>query len=357
MKRVIEELIEKRKAQRLKFDQTLAEIGDILESGGRLGKKQIRIREKLDELARHLDEWMTVQDREWDAYSNNHATEVFQGLRWQIEKLENEYAHVKGLLSNFIRLEGSLQRLIDDIEAKTPQEKGDRLRRLKSELSVFQYENFEQRFRGSREQVREQLRDYLPVFASSDDILDLGCGRGEFLELLKEAGKRAEGVDASPSMLRQAEERDVVCSEGDILAFLKAREDHSAGGVFSSQVIEHFTPDYLQAVVLECHRVLRPGSPVLLETINPQSLLALSRIFFLDATHQNPLHPEFMRFLLERYGFTGVEIVYRGYPDSEKLDEIGPEHPVATTFNTNVDKLNDLLYAPTVYAAKGFKSG
>ena len=322
MKRIIEELIEKRKTKHLKFKQTLEEIGDILEEGGRLPKKQPRIREKLDELSRHLDEWMTIQDKEWDAYSNNHAAAVFRSLQWKIEKLESEYSHVKGLLTNFIRLEGSLQRMIDDLELKAPGERTRKLRSIQSELSVFQYENFEQRFRGSRDEVKNQLRDYLPVFADADDILDLGCGRGEFLELLGDAGKLAEGVDASPSMLRLAEERGIACSEGDILLYLKGKKNHSLGGIFSSQVIEHFTPNYLQEVVSECFRILRPRSPILLETINPLSLFALSRIFFLDASHQNPLHPEFMRFLLERYGFSQVEI----------------------------------LFAPTVYAVKGFKA-
>jgi len=355
MKRIIEELIEKRKQRHKTFQDTLADIGRIIDAPGGFRTKKKPLRDRLEQLDRDLRDWMTAQDKEWDAYASNHAGDVFRSLQWRIDKLEAEYSHVRTLLTHFLDIERSLSRLIEEIDRRVPEQAAAGLREARSRLSVFQYADFERRFRGDENAVRKQLKPYLPLFAEADDILDLGCGRGEFLGMLAENGKRAEGVDASDSMLKQAEERGLACVHGDILEYLRARGDASAGGVFSSQVIEHFPPDYLRDVVCECARVLKPGAPIVLETINPLSLHALSRIFFLDVTHQKPLHPEYMRFLLERANFTKVDIRYSRLPGPGPLEAIAPEHDFSRTFNENVDRLNEILFAPAMYAVTGIK--
>ena len=123
----------------------------------------------------------------------------------------------------------------------------------------------------------------------------------------------------------------------------------------SMKVIEHLEPDYLRNLVTEAYRVLEDGAPILLETINPLSLFALSNIYFLDVTHQKPLHPEYMRYLLESSGFTQVNILYSEELNQEKLIEISPDTPTAREFNTNVDKLNKILFSSPVYAVTGIK--
>lgn len=356
MKRVIEEFIARRKECRQAFGQTLEKIGAYLQRQTRLKRKKSEIRGLLDELGRHLDEWMTAQDREWDALSNNHSGLVFQSLQWKIEKLEADYAHIKHLLTEFSALESSLQRIIDSLESGIDPEKREQLQRIKQRLSVMQYSDFEHRFRGDEARIREALSRYTGHFSGTDNILDLGCGRGEFLDLLKAEGKSARGVDGSDSMLSLARQKGLDCVSGDILSFLASQDNESSGGIFSAQVIEHVEPDYLKQMVKECHRVLRPGSPIVLETINPLSLFALSRIFFLDVTHQKPIHPEYLRLLLETTGFSEVEILYGDEPASEKLEEIDPANPLARAFNSNVDRLNQILFAPPVYAAKAVKT-
>ena len=219
----------------------------------------------------------------------------------------------------------------------------------------MQYADFEQRFRGSREQIEKRLQKYLPLFSGRKEILDIGCGRGEFLELLAANGQQGLGIDLSDSMLEIAAEKGLKCFKEDALVFLKNRPDASLDGIFSAQVIEHFQPEYLRRVISESFRVLRPGSPLLLETINPLSLFALSRIYFLDPTHQQPLHPEYMRYLLESSGFSAVEIIYTAEPENEKLRAIAPENPLALPFNDNVDRLNQLLFSACEYAVKGVK--
>ena len=358
MKRIIEELIEKRKRQQEKLKDTLKQLGQLIEkSGFFFNKNKKKITDKLLAFNDDLNRLMTVQDKEWDAYSNNHATMVFKSLQWKIEKLEAEYSNIKTLLGNFTTLEKSLERLISSIEKKTGADADTlkRLKEIKEQLSPYQYSDFEQRFRGDENQVKEKLKKYLPVFSHTDHIVDIGCGRGEFLDLLREQGKEAEGIDISLSMLRIAEEKGLKCRKSDALEFLKEKEEASVGGIFSAQVIEHLDPDYLREMVLESFRVLKKNSPILLETVNPLSLFALSNIYFLDVTHRKPLHPEYMRYLLENSGFTDVNIIYSEGLQEERLVEISPEYAAAREFNTNVDKLNKLLYASPVYAVTGTK--
>jgi O-antigen chain-terminating methyltransferase len=280
---------------------------------------------------------------------------VFKSLQWKIEKLEAEYSHLKTLLVHFAQLENKLGRLLESITENPSPEAVAELRAVQEQLSPVQYADFEKRFRGRPEEIARRLAGYLPLFAPGGEVLDIGCGRGEFLALLLDGGRRPLGLDLSDSMLEEARARDLPCVKADALDFLKKRPDASLDGVFSSQVIEHLEADYLRRVVSECFRVLRPGAVLLLETINPLSLFALSRIYFLDPTHQRPLHPEYMRYLLESSGFNAVEILFGPEPDAEKLCEADPAAPLALPFNENVDRLNGLLFAPSEYAVKGLK--
>ena len=363
MRRIIEELIEKRKHQQNILKKTVEELGHLMEGSGlfqRLGgKKKKKIAGKLLDFNRELNELITLQDKEWDAYANNHSTMVFKSLQWKIEKLEAEYSNVKTLLANFTALEKSLERLIasSDEKAEAAADPGtvSRLKRIKEQLSPYQYSDFEQRFRGDETRVKEKLAKYLPVFSNSDHILDIGCGRGEFLELLLAQGIQAEGIDNSESMLQVAREKGLPCTGSHALDFLRQQSGGSWGGIFSAQVIEHMEPGYLRDVVIESFRVLKENSPLVLETVNPLSVFALSNIYFLDVTHRKPLHPEFMRYLLESTGFSEVSLLYPEELPEEQLEGIGPENHLAREFNTNVDKLNKLLYASPVYAVKGIK--
>lgn len=355
MKRVIEELVEQRKSRQDELKTSLDELAGAIETLGLVKKKRPEIRAKLQQLHGALSAFTTAQDKEWDAYANNHATSVFKSLQWKIEKLEAEYSNLKTLLSHFVGLENRLDRLLDTLDEKTAAQAIGQLRTIKEQLSPVQYADFEQRFRGSREQIEQRLQKYLPYFSGRKEILDIGCGRGEFLELLVANGHKGLGIDLSDSMLEIAREKGLECLKDDALAFLKNRPAASLDGIFSSQVIEHFQPEYLHRVISESFRTLRPGSPLLLETINPLSLFALSRIYFLDPTHRQPLHPEYMRYLMASSGFSAVEIIFTAEPEDEKLRAIAPENPLALTFNDNVDRLNGLLFSACEYAVKGVK--
>ncbi len=362
MQRIIEEFIEKRKKAQSNLELTLKKLSDTFNFTFLRKKKKEVIKGLFLELNNNINELVLSSNKEWDSYSNNHMSGVIQSLNTKILKLEADQTNSKHILNNFLQLEKGLDTLIEKINNINKNDKNENLKNIedlkkyKEKLSLYQYSDFEQRFRGDENKIREKLEKYYTHFENLNNILDIGCGRGEFLQILKDNEKDSVGIDISESMLKIAKSKDLECFSIDALEYLKGKENNTIGGIFSSQVIEHFTPDYLREVVKESFRVLKPGSIIMLETINPLSLFALSRIFYLDITHQKPLHPEYMRYLLESSGFFDVEIIYsEGDLNDEKLSPIAMNNEIANVFNTNVDKLNNILYSSVEYIVKGIK--
>jgi SAM-dependent methyltransferase len=218
----------------------------------------------------------------------------------------------------------------------------------------FDYFAFEALMRGSREEIAARQRGYLDAFAKVDDILDAGCGRGEFLLLLRDAGKTARGVDIDPDMVGQARAQGLDVVQGDAIECLAGLDSGSIGGVFAAQVVEHLRPDRLVAFLAASARALRPGGVIVLETINPASLSAL-RNYFADLTHAQPLVAETLAFLVESAGFRDVRVELTSpVPDAGRLIHIPYEASVPESArmvsDRNVDLLNALLFAPQDYA-------
>jgi O-antigen chain-terminating methyltransferase len=220
------------------------------------------------------------------------------------------------------------------------------------------YVGFEDRFRGSPEEIRARARDYVPLLASANDVVDLGCGRGELLDLLREHSVRARGVDGNPAMVALCRARGLDVEEADALSFLERQPDESIGALAAIQVVEHFKPAYLIRVLETARAKMRGNSPLLLETINPACWMAFFETYIRDPTHQRPLHPETLKYLVEASGFTRVDIQFR-QPISER-DRLArvPEVAGETTFdagriaaavNDHADKLNARLFSSTDY--------
>ncbi|MBI4767687.1 MAG: class I SAM-dependent methyltransferase [Deltaproteobacteria bacterium] len=225
-----------------------------------------------------------------------------------------------------------------------------------------EYVGFEDRHRGSEEAIKWKQKNYLPYFKDRGPVLDIGCGRGEFLELLKEAGIQAFGVDTNQEMVRHCRSKGLEADSGDGLTYLKGLSDQSLGGIFLSQVIEHLTPEVLRELVRVSFTKLRPGGLLLAETINPQCLSTFSGAFYLDLSHKNPIHPEAARYLWESLGFRQVELLYVSpFPEEMKLKEMvrreddSYEDELGRILNENVRSLNALLYGFQDYAVLGYK--
>lgn len=177
------------------------------------------------------------------------------------------------------------------------------------------YRAFEDRYRGSRELIKSRLQVYIPLILPLIDLykdckaLDLGCGRGEWLELLKENKFDAYGVDLDRGMLSACTERGLAVSEKDAITALHELSDESQTIVSGFHIAEHLPFDVLSDLMKESYRVLKPGGFLILETPNPENIQVATANFYLDPTHQRPLPQQLLTFLAEFYGFSRVKIL------------------------------------------------
>jgi SAM-dependent methyltransferase len=232
-----------------------------------------------------------------------------------------------------------------------------------SDLNSFVYVGFEDRFRGSRDDIRARLTDYLPLFAGATDVLDVGCGRGELLDLFREHGIRARGIDTNHEMVEACRARGLEADRVDAVAFLESRPDASLGGLIAIQVVEHLEPAYLMRLIEAASHALRPGGVMVLETINPGCWVAFFESYIRDLTHVRPLHPDTLRYLVQTSGFSQVDVQYRApVPEVDRLQRVqlpalaaGQEHDAALVdlvdaVNAHADKLNARLFTFMDYA-------
>ncbi|MEZ5319815.1 MAG: class I SAM-dependent methyltransferase [Vicinamibacterales bacterium] len=229
------------------------------------------------------------------------------------------------------------------------------------DLDAYKYLGFEESFRGSQDQIRARLESYLPLFEGQTDVLDVGCGRGEFLELLAGRGIRARGIDLNHEMAEASRARGLDVTRADALGYLRTLPDASLGGLFAAQVVEHLEPTYLMQVLETAFHKLRPGAVMVLETVNVACWVAFFESYIRDLTHIRPLHPETLQYLVRASGFREVGIEFRTpIPEAERLQPVTvPDGAPAgladfvETLNSNVEKLNGRLYTYLDYAVVG----
>ncbi|WP_179953199.1 class I SAM-dependent methyltransferase [Desulfobotulus mexicanus] len=179
----------------------------------------------------------------------------------------------------------------------------------------FFYKAFEERFRGPRELVYERLKVYLPFILPFKDIfspckaLDLGCGRGEWLELLKNNGFEGRGADTDATMLSICNSRELCVEQKDALDTLSQTPNESMVLVTAFHLAEHLQPDQLLKLFHEASRVLHPGGLLIIETPNPENLRVATRDFYVDLTHRKPLPSHLLEFMAEYEGFAQIKTI------------------------------------------------
>lgn len=208
------------------------------------------------------------------------------------------------------------------------------------------YIDFEDRFRGTRADIKQRLQFYLPILAESDagapsrPVVDIGCGRGEFLEVLRDEGRMARGVDANAAMAAACQALGLDCTAGDALAYLGRQPPGSLGAVTGFHIVEHLPFNTMVRLFDAALAALAPGGLLVFETPNPANLLVASRWFYLDPTHRNPLPGEMLAMIAEARGFCRVSIV-----------EL---HPMQQRFGGNDrilrEQLDRLFHGPQDYA-------
>ncbi len=177
-----------------------------------------------------------------------------------------------------------------------------------SEAAPF-YRGFEDIFRGPESFIRDRQRFYLPILREYSRVLDVGCGRGEMLDLLKEAGIPAAGVDLDDGMIKRCRERGHTVVQAEVLEYLRQQPDRSIPAIFCAQVIEHMTFEDLRTFLLLSRAKLEPGGALIAETVNPHSLEAF-KTFWTDLTHQRPIFPEVALALCSLAGYPRADIVF-----------------------------------------------
>jgi O-antigen chain-terminating methyltransferase len=191
------------------------------------------------------------------------------------------------------------------------------------------------------------------MFMGASDVLDVGCGRGEFLDLLAQHGITARGIDSNHEMVEACRTRGLSVEEADAVSYLAGLADGQLGGLFAAQVVEHMPPGYLLRFLELAQQKLRPGAPLVLETLNPACWSAFFDAYIRDITHAWPLHPDTLHYLVLAAGFTDARIDFRGpVPPEERLEPL-PDSTDAVLrgpFNGNVAKLNERLFSFRDYA-------
>jgi O-antigen chain-terminating methyltransferase len=194
-------------------------------------------------------------------------------------------------------------------------------------------------------------------------VVDVGCGRGELLGLFQQHGIRARGVDTNDAMVELCRARGFDVERDDALHFLERQADAGLGGLVAIQVVEHFDPGYLLRFLETAHHKLRPGAPIVLETINAACWMAFFETYLRDITHRQALHPDTLQYLVQTSGFTSVDVRFREpVRDGDRLEGLSraeTESVVAhrpelgnlvAAVNAHADKLNARLFSSMDYA-------
>ena len=202
-----------------------------------------------------------------------------------------------------------------------------------------------------------KLEHYMPFFRDASPIVDLGCGRGEFLELAGRARLEAHGVDSDPDSVRRCRDIDLDAREENLFDHLAGLEPGSVGGVFCSQVVEHLPPETIPVLLEQIARVLRPGGVAVLETPNPASFATHVQSFWRDPTHIRPVPDVALAYAARTAGLVVESTIYSSVPpDAERLKPLAARpagrdaRELVRGVNGLVHQLNALLYGPQDYA-------
>lgn len=268
---------------------------------------------------------------------------TFEELKVNIDEKINKNANdIEKINSKFEKIEEE-KRIKENEEEK-----------IKSEMDEI-YLKFENQFRGKRDEIKRKLSKYIPIIENVDihnnhdhtNVVDVGCGRGEWLELLKENRFIYTGVDLNESMVKSCKELNLNAVEADAISYLSTLEDSSVYVITGFQIVEHIGTENIVRLLKESYRVLKSGGMAIFETPNPENLIIGACNFYFDSTHIKPIPPAQLQFLAESSGFDRVDIL-RLHPynviDIEKLDTKNEEMLKIANFFNNMTDYSILAY-------------
>ena len=324
-----------RSALRLQLDSVVRDHANVLREQGSFNTA---VCERLDQNEAQLRQQTDVLERQ-------HAE--LQGAKVELEKrIDALLAHLQTVKMSIAQQENRLTRSAagasaasGPVEPSAPAHALDAL-----------YASLEDVLRGTPDEIKEQVKVYLPVLNDAGittDILDVGCGRGELLEVLRDAGLQAKGVDTNLIQIERCKALSLDVVEREALTYLRSLPDTSLNAVTALHFAEHLPFTSLVNFLDEVGRILRPGGLVILETPNPENLLVGSCNFYLDPTHRNPIPIATMELLVEARGFADLRVL-RLHPVADAKIEVKDQL---------TSHLNHYLYGPMNYAVVARKPG
>jgi 2-polyprenyl-3-methyl-5-hydroxy-6-metoxy-1,4-benzoquinol methylase len=246
-------------------------------------------------------ETVRLQHTAFTAELDLKTSEIQQRMWGDLERIRLEYERLIHSELRTIRQRAMLQAAV--VEA--PQPSRDREGAVALQ---FDYGRFAERFRGTEEYVKASQQFYRPYFTGRENVLDLGCGRGEFLELCRELGTTARGIDLSDESIAICRAKGLTAEKADLFDYLGNLAEGSLDGVFCSQVVEHIPPDRLPEMIRLAASRLQRGGVIAIETPNPECIAIFATHFYLDPTHQRPVPHPLLAFYLEEFGVGNIEV-------------------------------------------------
>jgi O-antigen chain-terminating methyltransferase len=248
---------------------------------------------------------MRSQHAQYLAVLDQSTLDVQKRLWADMERIRLEYERLIFSELRTIRQRAEVRGAPSPPAPPTPPE--DRREQVHSPLP-FDYGRFAERFRGSEEYVKSGQQFYLPYFSACRNVLDIGCGRGEFLEMMHAAGVPAKGIDLSHESIAICRHKGMQADTADLFDYLAALPEASLDGIFCSQVVEHLSPGRLPEMIRLCASRLTRNGVIALETPNPECLAIFATHFYLDPTHHRPVPHPLLAFYLEESGVGNIEV-------------------------------------------------
>ena len=286
----------------------------------------------------------------------NEVQQISEELRHKadanrVEQLNREltlYLQTVNYAKMYLQLvQTNLMKLIKEAEKRLPRALSkDEIKKIIDEkYHIFDamYVAFEDRFRGTREDIKKRIEIYLPYVKEARtrtkeaQVLDVGCGRGEWLELLKEQRINAKGIDINRIMVAQTKELGLNVEEADVVEYLKSQKDNALLIITGFHIVEHLPFEIMVKLFDESLRALKTGGTVIFETPNPENLMVGAYTFYYDPTHLHPIPPDTLKFVAEARGFTNVKIL-RLHRRNEQTSAVGdPLHELMERMNMEQD--------------------
>lgn len=296
--------------------------------------------------------------------STDDLVQYTQQVQSLIDDLRNQLRdHKRTILDQQRRLSLLLEETRKRLPKPLDTEQLNMLADAESHRLDAMYATFEDHFRGTRKDIKERQSIYLTIIRNSgagfekSPVLDIGCGRGEWLELLRENKLTSYGVDLNDIFVRQCQEDQLNVVKQDALVYLRGLQDDTLGAITGFHIIEHLPINSLVSLLDEAIRVLRPGGVVIFETPNPENLVVGACNFYMDPTHRNPLPPEMSLFLVEARGFVQCEIKRVNRQElSDPIAFLEPGFLGAKELNALIQITNDYYFAAPDYAVIGYKA-